>query len=193
MKYGNAFLAWLPLAAAITGMCLLVYGTVQQDYRQSLNDPQVQIAEDAARVLATGAPVPSVVPQTQSVDIARSLAPWVAVYDDSGKMLGSTGVLDDAPPILPQGVFDAAQAGNGKDTSITGQDRVTWQPQEGVRSAVVVQHFSGTASGFVASGRNMREVEDRETRLSVIVGAAWLVLIVSTLILQLGAMYLQRR
>ena len=45
----RVLVSWLPLAVASTGMCLLVYATVQQNYRQSLNDPQIQMAEDAAK------------------------------------------------------------------------------------------------------------------------------------------------
>ena len=44
----RVFLKWLPLGVAVTLVCALIYATVQQNYRQSANDPQIQMAEDAA-------------------------------------------------------------------------------------------------------------------------------------------------
>ena len=46
---------WLPLAATVTLVCFIVYGTVQQTYRSNANDPQVQMAEDAVSALERGA------------------------------------------------------------------------------------------------------------------------------------------
>ena len=39
---------WLPLAIATAGLCALVYLTEQQSLRMGANDPQIQMAEDAA-------------------------------------------------------------------------------------------------------------------------------------------------
>ncbi len=192
MKYQNAFLAWLPLAVAITGLCGLVYATVQQNYRQSLNDPQIQMAEDAARILSEGGTPASVVPQDKKIDIAQSLSPWIAVYDQSDMPLESSGIINGAVPRLPKGVFDQAFGSLGKDTVITGQNRVTWQPEENVRSAIVVQHVTGKFSGFVVVGRNMREVEKREGRLSLMVSLAWVLLIFTTILAQLVGAALRR-
>src|SRR5580704_15937593 len=98
-------LAWLPLAVAITLLCALMYAAVQQNYRQSLNDPQIQMAEDAAAAIGNGASIASVIPQTE-INIAQSLAPWIAVYDARGNPIASNATLDGALPRLPQGVFD---------------------------------------------------------------------------------------
>ena len=172
--------SWLPLAVAITGMCGLVYVAVQQSYRQSLNDPQVQMAEDAAQYLLNDYSPAAVVPRGAHIDISESLAPWIAVYDENGRPLESSGVLNGVPLQPPSGVFDVARTGHGKDTSIDGQNRVSWQPMPEVRSAIVVQHFAGAHSGFVVVGRSMREVEKREGDLTTVVGLAWLALLVAT-------------
>ena len=175
-------------------MSALAYMTVQQNYRESLNDPQVQIAEDAARALVSGVIPAELVPRDQSIDIAQSLATWIAVYDEKGVGVESNGVLDGAPPRVPQGVLDAAAANAGKDTNIPGQNRVSWQPRAGVRSAVVVQHFTGPKmNGFVAVGRNMREVEDHEAQLTSTIFYSWILTLLVTLIVQLGARYSRRR
>ncbi len=79
---------WVVIMAVITLFAGLVYAAVQQNYRQNANDPQIQIAEDTASSLSSGASIKSVVPATQ-VDIAKSLGLFVAVYDDSGKLLAT--------------------------------------------------------------------------------------------------------
>ena len=43
----SILVVWLAIAAATTVVCGLVYLSVQQVMRQSANDPQIQIAEDA--------------------------------------------------------------------------------------------------------------------------------------------------
>ena len=80
MRYQNAFLGWLPLVVVISGLCLLVYASVQQNYRQSLNDPQIQMAEDIASGIGEGQ-TPAKLGQEGRVDLRNSLAPWIAIYD----------------------------------------------------------------------------------------------------------------
>jgi len=183
----RVFLSWLPLAVAITGICLLVYGAVQQNYRQSLNDPQIQMAQDgAARLADGGIPAELVQRGVAPVDAAKSLAPWIAVYDASGTPLESSAVLDGRPPTPPQGIFDLAKAQG------TNLPHNTWQPEGGVRIAlVVVPVTSGPNQGyFVAAGRNMSEVENREGDLTTFVGLAWIVLLVATFATALFADFL---
>lgn len=195
----RAFLWWLPLGIAITGMCLLVNLTVQQNYRQSLNDPQVQMAEDGATALASGAaPASLVVRGVPLTDIAVSLAPWIVVYDSSGIPLESSAVLDGKPPQLPQGVLDAAKnglpliVGHHLTADIpANENRVSWQPNPSVRQAVVVDYVPQTGQ-FVVAGRNMREVENREGDLSMTVWLAWLCMMAATLIAAIFAEYLRR-
>ena len=177
----KVFFLWLPFAATITGVCLLTYATVQQNYRQSLNDPQIQMAEDAARALGGGDVPASVVPRgVPLIDIATSLSPWIAVYDESHVTLESSAVFWGAPPKPPAGVFEAARGNQGKGTSQPEQNRITWQPESGVRSAIVVQHYAGSRPGYVIVGRSMREVEIREQNLATLVGTAWIALLIAT-------------
>lgn len=165
---------WLPLGIVLTALSILVYGAVQQNYRQSLNDPQIQMAEDAAARLAGGAPQDEIVP-LQAVDISTSLSPWIEVYTDAGVPVASSGKLNGALPRVPLGALDSAVSGRGKDTPAPNEDRITWQPQRGLRQAVVIVYFSSqNGSGFVVAGRNMREVEAREQRLGAAVFLAWL-------------------
>lgn len=183
---------WLPLAVGITLLCGVIYATVQQNYRTSLDDPQIQMAEDAAAAIQNGASATSVIP-AGTVDLDASLAPWVAVYDASGAELASSGELNGAPPKLPQGVFDTstwhAFAEDGIKLQLpANEDRFSWQPQPDVRQAVVL--IKASNGDFVASGRNMREVENREGALMSMVGIGWAVTIVATFVAQAIAQYL---
>lgn len=164
---------WLPLAVVITLLCGLVYLVGQQSLRQTANDPQIQMAEDAAAALTSGAAPESVLPAGQ-VEISSSLAPFLVVYDDAGQPLAASGVLHGETPLLPSGVFDY--------TRQNGEDRISWQPETGVRMAAVVVAYSGTQMGFVLAGRSLREVEKRESMVEQVTGLAWLASLVVSFI-----------
>lgn len=157
----RALTAW----AAATVLALLVYAAVQQAHRSGANDPQVQVAGDAARALALGAD-PHAVAGGPAVDLAASASVWTTVFDAANRVLASTAVLDGRTPAPPAGVLESARA--------EGENRVTWQPRRGVRSATVSALVPGGSRRVVTVGRSLREVEVRVERLERIVGAAWL-------------------
>ena len=171
----DLLIRWIPLAFVICACCGLIYAAVQQDYRQSANDPQIQIAEDGASALAFGMRDTSIVP-AGSIDISSSLDPYIVIYDASGQPVAGDGLLDNALPKLPAGVFPAVQAEGG-------ESRFTWQPRPGVRSAVVVTAVKGGAGGFVMAGRSLREVENRESELTLQVGLVLLFALVGSFFL----------
>jgi len=166
----NIIKKWLPLAIATSGLCALVYLTVQQSLRMGANDPQIQMAEDAASQLNAGASVESVV-SSAKVEIAASLAPFMIVFDKSGIVLASSATLHGAVPAFPGGVLDYVRK--------NGQDRVTWQPEAGVRMATVVAPYK---NGFVMAGRSLTEVEKRESQVESLSGLAMLGIWAVTLI-----------
>jgi len=163
---------WLPLAVVVTAVCGLVYLAVQQDLRQSANDPQIQMVEDAAAALENGAAVEAIVP-AEKVAIEHSLAPFVMVFNDRGDVVGSSATLHGKTPQLPAGILDYVRG--------HGEDRVTWQPEPGVRIAAVVARFQGSQPGFVLAGRSLREVEVREDNAELEAGAAWIVTMAASL------------
>ena len=132
---------------------LVIFGTiyivVQQQLRMVANDPQIQLAEDGAALLASGTGPGSIA--TGNVIIGKSLAPFVIVYDKSGHVVAGNGYLDGRVPTIPFGVLQAA---NNKQ-----YNAVTWQPQDGIRIATV-----NVKAGdyYVLSGRSLAEVEARE-------------------------------
>jgi hypothetical protein len=147
---------WLPLAAAIAALCLLIYSAVQQSHRSGADDPQIQLAEDAVRALESGATAASVLPSAK-VEIERGLAPFVIVYDGQGQAIAGSGTLRGRLAAPPPGVFGFVRA--------NGEERVTWQPERGVRIASVVRRLTAPSAGFVLAGRSLREVETREANL----------------------------
>jgi len=166
------FKYWLLIVVVVTCLSGLIYGTVQQDLRQSADDPQIQMAEDTAAQLANGQQVQSVVP-TEKIDIAKSLAPYVIVFDARGNPIASSAQLDGQTPTIPSGVFDYVRQ--------SGEDRITWSPRPSVRSAIVVTQISGPNSGFVLAGRSLREVEIREDDILQIVLIGWLAILLGSL------------
>jgi len=158
----------LVLAAICTVLALALYSIPQQVLRQGANDPQIALAGDLVARLEQGIP-PAEAVTTGPIDMARSLSPFVIVYDDQGQPLASQAQLDGKTPVPPHGVFDYVRQ--------HGEDRVSWQPHRGVRIAAVIQRVNGTRPGFVLSGRNMREVEAREEQVEHMAGLAWIIML----------------
>ena len=147
------------MGIVIVGVCGLIYATVQQNYRQSLNDPQIQMAEDGALALSKGKQPAEIVPRGELIDADKSLAPFIAVYDKNGTPLEASAMMGGLPPKPPVGVFNYAK--------LHGEDRVTWQPNPSTRIALVVRPVPNDSGWFVAAGRNMREGERRKADLSL--------------------------
>ncbi len=155
-----SILSWLPLATLTVLIAGMVYVAVQQDYRGTANDPQMQMATDARNALDAGAPAETLLPPSK-IDIAASLAPYLVIYDAAGQPVASSAMLHGQPIMPPSGVFAAASG--------TQMNVVTWMPEPGVRSAIVVTRY---ANGYVLAGRSLQQIENRESNLELIVGAA---------------------
>ncbi len=168
---------WIPIAIAVTGVCFMSFGIVEQVYRQSLNDPQVQIAEDIALQLENGAKPNLIVASTTKISVATSLRTYVVVYDKDLSPIVWTGEFDGKPPAPPAEIFADAK---GPASAGSGENRTIWEPEEGIRSAVVVVHVLKT-DGYVLAGRNTREVEDRIWDSQVYVLLGWLITLALTL------------
>lgn len=152
----------LPLVVLATATAGTVYVVAQQGLRAGANDPQIQMAEGGAARLISGAS-PASIAGSDSVDLARSLAPFTVVYDAQGSILASDGLLDGQAPHVPAGVAETA--------TNTGIDKVTWQPRGGVRIATVTVPWSG---GTITVGRSLRVVEQQIDQLGLLIGVCWL-------------------
>jgi hypothetical protein len=163
----KTLIAFAPLAVLITLLSGLILITVQQNYRMSANDPQVQYAQDVAKSFTNEKDAANFVPQ-EKTDLSNSLATFGIVYSKDGALLASSAVLDNQTPAIPKGVLDKAKKGTYA---------FTWQPKNGVRAAAVVT--KGDA-GYVLIGRSLKEVEKREMNLYLIVLAGWLATLAAT-------------
>lgn len=180
VKAKRVLTSWLPLAAAVSVLCLTVYGAVQQSQRAAANDPQIQLAEDAATRLIQGASPQDVVP-SQPVDVSNSLAPGLMVLDENNRQLaGSVHLASDTPqvadglaPQLPSGVLAYVRG--------HGEDRFTWQPAGGVRLAAVVTSTGGAHPLYVVAARSLREVERREDHTRDVAAAGWVLALAASL------------
>jgi len=168
---------WLPIALVSVGVTFFAHVAIQQSYRSSANDPQIQLAQDAATTLATGADPASVVPAT-TVDLAHSLAPAIVVYDEQAHPTAGSARLNGDLPSLPAGSYRDARAHN--------EVRVTWEPTPGVRQAAVLEHVAGN-HGFVLATRSLREVEQREDHLSLMAALTLAGLLIGSFVLILIA------
>lgn len=169
--FKSTFKYWLGASIIITTLCLFTYIAVQQAIRLSANDPQVQMAEDTATKLASGQSAQDIMPK-ENVDIATSLATYIIIFDANGKLVASSAQLNGQTPTIPSGIFDSVRK--------NGEDRITWQPQNGVRSAIVVTQFKGSNTGFVLAGRSLRETEKLEDTIFSLFTFNWLGLVVLT-------------
>jgi len=165
MKKLILFSPFLAASAIVTIIMLLVYAAVQQSYRSSANDPQLQIAADISERLKTGGNIERYFGDT--IDLERGLGWFAGLYESNGKTIRSSGYLDGVHPLFPKGVFEFAR--------LNGEDVVTWQPRPGVRMATVVLHVNLPAVEYIVVGRSLREVESREHQLVLMVLISWLV------------------
>jgi hypothetical protein len=153
------YLQQLLLLGVIVVVFMTIYATAQQVLRASANDPQIQMAEDAANQIAAGVIPASIVPSV-TVDISKSLATFYIVYDKNGKIIDSSARLSGQTPTLPSGVFDSSKS--------SGLDKFTWQPASDARLATVVVPVSGGKDGYVLVGRSLKQVEIRENHIELL-------------------------
>ena len=195
-----------PIFIAGTIIMLVAYVAIQQSYRQTADDPQIELAEDAAAALSGGDPINALLANDPKTDMSRSLSPFMMIFDDAGRLVNSTAYFNNVaspagvPPTPPSGVFDFVRSNDGttgqgisgaingfrspfaSNRRPAGEDRFTWQTANGLRFATVVTRWNATSStGFVLAARSLREVEIREGRLGEIFFFGWLVFVVGTI------------
>lgn len=174
-----AIAKWLQYVIIIFCIGGFSYAGMQQMYRSSLNDPQIEIVEAAQIALYQGATPQQIVPPNQT-DLTLSLSPFIAVYNASGVPQISSATFANALPTPPQEFFITAKE--------VGENRVIWQADESTRIALVVRPVTITATGeeaYVLAGRSAREVDARSERLANMAFSAIALALVLTLLLEL--------
>lgn len=151
-----------------------IYIVIQQQLRQSANDPQIQVAKDTVFALEHGAK-PNVFVAGTSIPLETSIAPFVIVYDDSGKPIVGSGNIKGVLPTPPSGVFEY--------TKTHGENRITWEPIVGTRQAIIVLPFTAeNVSGYVLAGRSLVETENRTTQLLKELLLIWGITLIATFV-----------
>ena len=77
----------------VTAIMLSIYATVQQSHRTTANDPQIQVARDIKNDIEMQKPYEPLLPK-DTIDISKSLAVFVTIYNKQGDPVSSTGFLD---------------------------------------------------------------------------------------------------
>lgn len=151
---------WFVSFILLTLVSGFVYIIVQQAYRHLADEPQLQMAHDTAFALSNNQPVTT----SKTINLISQYLPFTIIYDVNGKVLASEAKLNGKTPVLPSGVLDSAKN--------SGEDRFTWQPQQGVRLATVIVPYS---NGYVLVGRSLYQTEKWEDELIQMVALFWVV------------------
>ena len=165
MRLPRLFIVLLIITIAFGTM----YSLVQQLDRMSANAQPTQLAEDAAAKLDAG--LSPGYAFTSTVDMAHSVAPFIIIYDKSGKVVTGSGYLDGKIPRVDTAVLKDAQP--GKD------NQVTWQPKAGVRIASVEV---AAKKYYVLGGQSLRLTESRANKLLAITALGWAISVIFILI-----------
>lgn len=153
---------FLPIFFVFTVLALGLYLLGQNLLRMSANDPQVALVYTTRENVQNGALVEEIIPNAV-YDLSSTESPYLMVADTNGMTVKSMVVLDGKTPTIPKGVFDYATR--------EGENRVTWQPKEGVRQAIVVLPYK---DGYLVAGRSLREPEARIHQIGMHVFFGWL-------------------
>ena len=98
----------------------------------------------------------------------------VQVINDSGRVLASSMRLHNELRTVPRGVLDNVRT--------YGEERVTWQPEPGIRMATITVLTPGSPGHFVTVGRSLAETEERIDRIGHSLLIAWLATVVVLLV-----------
>ncbi len=160
----NRLAAWVVgviVVIVATSTLGTVYVVAQQLDRLSADQVGEQLATQVASDLRTGST--ATIDALPRVDLGASLAPFVVVYDTSGHPVSGNGYLDGHLAQPPSGVISTAAS--------AGSNRVTWQPQPGLRFATVEVR---SGDHVVMGAQSLIPTEDRADRLGLLVAFAWL-------------------
>lgn len=162
MYFAKLLARWLPFAIVVVLICGTIYFVGQQVYRQSADDAVARLAADAVARLESGDSPEDIVGEGR-FDAGASPAPFLVIFDRDARPVAYSATVGAMAPKPPSGVIERARE--------RGENRVTWQPQSGLRYATV-----GIAanSGYVAfAAQSLAETEARIARLGWLIAIAF--------------------
>lgn len=189
-QFVKSLASWPPLSVAIVFIYCFMYYVMQQYIRLSANELPARYANDIAEKLKTGMPPSQAINDMAQVDMEKSLSPFVIILDNSGKCLCGTAILHGACPTPPHGALTYAKQ--------HGDNRITWQPEQGLRNAAIIMPCDimlqdHTEHGYVLAGRSMRETEQRLHFLLMQIFAGIIVTLIATFAAVLLMNYIKHR
>lgn len=141
---------------------MLVYVVAQQSIRLSANGRPVQYATEMSVKLQSGVSASKAIPIDKE-DITQSLNTFVMVCDNNKHLIATSGLMGSTMPSYPSEVLGYV---NQK-----GEDRVTWQPQQGLRFASVAIKYNG---GYVVAACSLKEPEKLIDTVGRLVLVSWI-------------------
>jgi hypothetical protein len=150
-------IVWLASVIIVTLIFGSIYVTLQQFGRRAVNAAPAAAA--AVRVQQPGSG-PTAVPP---LELTADSGVFVMVFGTDNKPTSSTVALHGELPVIPAGVLETARS--------LGSDTVTWQPEPGLRMAVVARQAPG---GVVVAGQSLTPFEDSDRMSQLFLGAGWL-------------------
>ena len=176
---------FIPLFLVSTLVLLIVYVNDQQHIRLAGNEPQEWMAHDTAERIASGVS-PTQAVMGAPVRVLSEHAPYVIAYDKVGSTTAATGIFDGKISNLPEGILEYTRG--------HGTYRLTWEPEPGIRHAIVIVPIQGGTLGYVLSGRSLFYTEQQEALLKERTVYGWiLTLIVSILVSVCAALLLRKK
>jgi hypothetical protein len=150
-------IGWLAAAVITTLIFGSVYVSLQQLGRRSADAAPAAAA--AAQVQLIGSEPPG----APRLELGPDSAVFIIVYGEDDKPTSGTVTLHGSLPVLPAGVLRAART--------SGSDAVTWQPEPGLRMAVVARPAAGKV---VVAGQSLTPFENRDRMVLLFLSAGWL-------------------
>lgn len=149
-------LGWMAAAVVVTLIFGSVYGAFQQVGRRSANDAPAAAAAALVQLPAGTEPGPR-------VELTPESGLFVVVYGSDDKPESGTATLHGSLPVVPSGVLQTARD--------SGVDTVTWQPEPGLRMAIVARSSAGRV---VVAGQSLAPYEDRDRTTMIFLALGWL-------------------
>ena len=159
---------YVMLFAMFCSVLLLgVYVLNQQILRRGADEQPGQIAAVVRAEMAHGADASVVLSgpkqELSSPEWLAGASAFGAVYDADGKVVASDATLWGEPPQPPRGIFPVIRE--------RGSEKVTWQPQRGIRVALTGLPLPG--GGYVLAGQSLIPGEARTARFSALMRWVW--------------------
>ena len=150
-------------------MYAFIYFLMLHHIRASADELPLRITELLInRIEEQARPIPQSFSEFERVDMQRNQDPITMTYDSAGVMQTTNAWLHGSCPSLPRGSLYYARKNS--------ENRLTWQPEKGVRYAMVIVPFDYYGKkGFVAGGASLKEPEKR------IASVQWLTIIAATI------------